>query len=238
MNIFVTGTESNIGKTFIISALASIMQSLCYKTAVYKPIQSGAFEQNGFMVAPDISYIKKIDPYVTTECTYLLKGMMSPVIAAEMENVKINPKVILKDYTMLQKKYDSIIVEGTGGLLTPVAPRFTMANLAKMLNIPVVVIAKADLETVNHTLLTVNHAQVMGLKVNGVILNKYPEDNEDIALKTIPRLFEEYSDTTVIGVVKQMEGNFRITPPTIIDSVLNGVDIEKIFDIKIPKLEV
>lgn len=238
MKIFVTGTESNIGKTFIISALASIMQSLCYKTAVYKPIQSGAYEQNSFMIAPDISYIKKIDPYITTECTYLLKSMMPPVAAAELENKKINPKVILKDYTMIAQKYDSIIVEGTGGLMTPIATRFTMANLINMLNIPLVIITKPDSETVNQTLLAVNHAQVMGIKVNGIIINRYPEDNEDIAIKTIPRLIEEYTDTKVVGIVKDLSKNYNITPSTIIDNVLNGVDIEKIFDIKIPKLNV
>ena len=92
MNIFISGIASNVGKTFMSAALASIMQSLSYKTAVYKPIQLGAYEQNSFMVAPDIAFIKKIDPYITAESTYLLKNKLQPVLSAEIENIKINPK--------------------------------------------------------------------------------------------------------------------------------------------------
>jgi len=239
MDIFVTGTDLGVGKTFIVSALASIMQSLNYKSAVYKPIQTGAYEQNGFVVAPDITFARKIDPYVATECSYFLKSNLSPVIAAELESIKINPKILLKDYTMLSQKYDCTIVEGTGGLMTPISTRFTMANMVSMFNVPLIVVAKANEDTVNDTLLTINHAHTMGLKVNGVILNKYPEDNERIAIKTIPRLIEEYSDTTVVGIIKEIPTNtYSLTPSVILDNVLNGVDIEKIFDVKIPKLDV
>ena len=238
MNIFVTGTSNKVGKTFVTAALASIMQSLSYKTAVYKPIQTGAIEQNSFMIAPDISYVKKIDPYITAECTYHLKSILQPVISAEMENIKINPKVILKDYNMLKDKFDTVLVEGTGGILTPIAPRFTIANLIKMLNLPVVVITLPTEEAVNDTILTVNHAEAMGIEVNGIIINRYPEGVEDMKIKTLPRLFEEYTKTTVIGVIKELDGYGENTPASIIDNVLNGVDIEKVFNVKIPKLEV
>ena len=238
MNVFVTGTASKTGKTFVTAALASIMQSLSYKTAVYKPIQLGAFEQNSFMVAPDISYVKKIDPYITAECTYHLKSILEPVISAEMEQIKINPKVILKDYNMLKDKYDTVLVEGTGGILTPIAPRFTIANLVKMLNLSIVVITTPTEEAVNDTILTVNHAEAMGIKINGIIINRYPEGTEDMKIKTLPRLFEEYTKATVIGIIKELDGYGENTPASIIDNVLNGVDIEKVFDVKIPKLEI
>lgn len=237
MRIFVTGTSPQIGKTFITAALASIMQSLSYKTAVYKPIQLGAFEQNSFMIAPDIAYVKKIDPYLSAECTYHLKSTMEPVIAAEIEQKKINPKIILKDYSLLSKKYDTVLVEGTGGLLTPIAPRFTIANLVKMLNLPIVLITKPDKDSVNNIILTVNHASAMGITINGVIINRYPEGCEDMSIKSIPRLIEEYCETSVIGIVKDLDGAEEITPGTIIDNVLNGVDLEKVFGIKIPKLD-
>lgn len=238
MNVFVTGTSSKTGKTFVTAALASIMQSLSYKTAVYKPIQLGAFEQNSFMVAPDISYVKKIDPYLTAECTYHLKGIMQPVISAEMEQIKINPKVILKDYNMLKDKFDAVLVEGTGGILTPIAPRFTIANLVKMLNLPIVVVTIPTEEAVNDTILTVNHAEAMGIKINGIIINRYPEGTDDMKIKTLPRLFEEYTKTSVIGIIKELDGYVENTPASIIDNVLNGVDIEKVFNVKIPKLDV
>ncbi len=238
MNIFVIGTEPKIGKTLITSALASIMQSLSYKTAVYKPIQLGAFEQNGFMVAPDIAFVKQFDPYLTTECTYLLKNFMLPVLSSEMEKVKINPKVILKDFSMLSSRFDVVVTDGTGELMTPIAPRFTVANLVGMLNSPVVLVCRADEKNVNETILTVNHAKAMGIKVNGIIINRYPSGCDNMSIKSVPRLIEEYTETSVIGVVKNLNGYDELTPSAIIDNVLNGVDIEKVFGIKIPKLEI
>jgi len=239
MDIFVTGTDIGVGKTFIASALASIMQSLNYKSAIYKPIQTGAYEQNGFIVAPDIAFARKLDPYLATECTYFLKNDIYPLIAAELESIKINPKILMKDYTMLSQKYDCTVVEGTGGLMTPVATRFTMANIISMFNIPIIIVAQVNPNTVNDTLLAVNYAHTMGLKVNGVILNKYPENNENATIKNIPRLIEEYSDTKIVGIIKEIPNNtYSITPSVILDNVLNGVDVEKIFNTRIPKLDV
>ena len=236
MGIFITGTSPKVGKTFVTAALASVMQALSYKTAVYKAIQLGAFEQNSFIIAPDIAYVKNIDPYITTECTYHLKETFQPVVSAEVENVKINPKVILKDYSMLANKYDVVIVDGTGYLMSPIAPRFTNANLIKMMNTSVVIITNPSQDEVSNTILTVNHAYAMGLKINGVIINKYPENNENYGVKNISRLIEEYTETSVIGAIKEIKSSREMNAGSIISNVLNGVDMEKVFDFKIPKL--
>ena len=238
MNIFVTGISNKVGKTFVTAALASIMQSLSYKTAVYKPIQTGAIEQNSFMIAPDVAYVKKIDPYLTAECTFLIKSNMAPVLGAEMEQIKINPKMIMKDYSLLANKYDTVIVDGVGEILTPIAPRFTIANLIKMMNIPVVIVTGANSETVNNTILTVNHANALGIKINGIIINRYPEGCEDMNVRAIPRLIEEYTDTFVVGIIKDLITSEEKLPGSIIANVLNGVDLEKVFEMKIPKLDV
>lgn len=236
MNIFITGTSPNIGKTFVAAALSSVMQSLSYKTAVYKPIQLGAYEQNTFMIAPDINFVKNIDPYVTTETTYMLKSSMSPIIASEIENIKINPKIINKDFSILANKHDIVIVEGVGELLTPISPRFTVANLVNMLNLPIIIVTNPQEGSVSNTILTVNHATAMGIKINGIIINRYPEDNEEISIKTVPRLFEEYTDASVIGIIKDLYPS-EMNGANIIENVLNGVDLEKVFDIRIPKLD-
>lgn len=236
MSVFITGTSPKVGKTFVTASLASVMQALSYKTAVYKPIQLGAFEQNSFIIAPDIAYVKNIDPYITTECTYHLKETFQPVVSAEVENVKINPKIILKDYSLLANKYDIVLVDGTGYLMSPIAPRFTNANLIKMMNTSVVIITNPSQDEVSNTILTVNHAYAMGLKINGVIINKYPENNENYGVKNISRLIEEYTETSVIGAIKEIKNEREMNAGSIISNVLNGVDMEKVFDFKIPKL--
>lgn len=236
MNIFVTATDTDVGKTFVTAGLAAIMQSLSYRAGVYKPIQSGAISKNSFLIAPDLAFIKNIDPYINTMSSYVLKAPVAPSLAAEIDNVQIEMDVIKKDYAILSAKCDTVIVEGAGGIATPCAPQMIISDIIKALNIPIVIVAKPDLGTINHVILTVNHAKNVGIDIAGVIINKYPEATRDMAIKTAPRLIEEYSDTKVVGIIKNLNG-IKLTPGLLIDTMLNSVDLEKIFNIKIPKLD-
>lgn len=238
LNIFITGSDSNVGKTFITAGLAATMQSLGYLTCVYKPIQTGALGKNGFMQAPDLVFIKNVDPYIKTFSTYMLKGNEAPAIAAENENIIIDKNTILNDYNSIAKEYDCTVVESTGGIMTPVAPNFLISDLVKYLNLPVLIIIKPELNAVNQTLLTINHAVSKGIKIRGVIINNYPDYVADNAIKTIPRLIEEYSDAKILGIIKNFSNVKNINPNDLITNILNGIDIESVFDVKISKLDV
>lgn len=236
MNIFITGSDINVGKTFITAALAALMQSLGYKTGVFKPFQCGAIEKNGFFMAPDLAYVKQVDAFVETASSYLMKTIAAPIISAEADKININLKTILRDYKLLNDKCELVITEGTGGLCVPVAPNILISDIAKALNLPLIIITKPNTGAINHTLLTINHAQQQGLDVRGVIINKYPQGTDNISIRTAPRLIEEYSDTKVIGIVKDIENAQFLTPSAMIDIILNSVDVEKIFKVTIPKL--
>ncbi len=236
MNIFVTGTDTDIGKTFITAGLAALMQSLGYKTGVFKPFQSGAEEKNGFLIAPDIAYVKKVDSFVETACTYIMKPPTAPSLAAEIDKISIDTNLVLRDYKTLSEKCEVVITEGAGGLAVPVTPKLLTSDIAKLLNLPLLIVARPDLGTINHTLLTINFAKQCGLEVRGVIINRYPQGTDDIAIRTAPRLIEEYSDAKVLGIVKDVDPIHSQIPGVMIDTILNSVDVEKIFDIKIPKL--
>lgn len=236
MQVFVTGTDTDIGKTFVTAGLAAVMQSLGYKAGVYKPFQSGAEEKNGFLISPDLSYVKKLDFYVETLCTYLLKPPTAPYIAAEIDGVNINLASVSREYQTLKQTCEAVLVEGAGGLMVPVTKDSVMGDVAKMLDIPVLIVARPDLGTINHTLLTINQAKVMGLDIAGVVINRYPQDTNDIAIKTAPRLIEEYSDVSILGILPNIPDFDEAKPGMLLNIFINSVDIEKIFRIKIPKL--
>lgn len=236
MQVFVTGTDTDIGKTVVTAGLAAVMQSLGYKAGVYKPFQSGATTQNGFLVSPDLAYVKKLDLYVETSCTYLLKAPTAPYIAALAENMDMNLNAVKRDYEILKDKCEVTLVEGAGGLMVPATKDAFMADIAKMLDIPILIVARADLGTINHTLLTINEAKSRGLDIAGVVINRYPKGTNDIAVKTAPRLIQEYSDVEVVGVIPDIEDFDNIKPGTLINVLINNVNMEKIFRIKIPKL--
>lgn len=236
MNLFITGTDTDIGKTAVTAGLAAVMQSLGYKSGVYKPFQSGAQEKNGFYVSPDLAFVKKMDFYIETLCSYSLKSPTAPLIAAEIDGVNMSFSTIEREFQALRQKCEVVLVEGAGGLMVPVVPEKTMADVIKLLNIPALIVAGPDLGTVNHTLLTINQAKTMGIEIAGVLINRYPCATEDIAVKTAPRLIEEYSDAKVLGIIPDIQNFESIKPGEFIDIFINNVDIEKIFNIKIPKL--
>ena len=238
LNVFITSTDINVGKTFITAGLAATMQSLGYATAVYKPVQTGAIEKNGFAQSHDLVYVKTIDPYIKTFSSYMLKSLLTPVIAAEEENIIIDKNVIKKDFTHISNEHDCTITEGTGGIMTPLAQNFLVSDLVKALDVPLVIVIKPDSNTVNQTLLTINHAISKGINVRGVIINNYPEKVENADIKAIPRLIEEYSDAKILGIMSNFSDIKKINPSDLITNILNGIDIESVFDVKIAKLDV
>lgn len=236
MQVFVTGTDTDVGKTFVTAGLAAVMQSLGYKSGVYKPFQSGAEVKNGFLVAPDLAYVKQLDFYVETLCSYLMKAPTAPYIAAELEGIEIELDTVKREYESIKNNCEILLVEGAGGLMVPVTKEVLMIDVAKMFDIPLLIVARPDLGTINHTLLTINAAKQAGLDVAGVIINRYPQGTNDPAIKTAPKLIEEYSDATILGIIPDIKDFKNAKPGALINILINSLDIEGIFRIKIPKL--
>lgn len=237
-DIFVTGNDTGVGKTFITAGLAATMQSLGYSTCVYKPVQTGSVEKNGFFQSPDLAFVKNVDPYIKTASTYLLKQNTTPSIAAENENIIIDRATIKRDYQILSKENDCIITEGTGGIITPLAPGMFVSDMIKALDIPAVIVIKPGLTTINQALLTINHAEEKEIKIRGVIINNLSEKTVNSDFKNLPRLIEEYSNAKILGIVKSFDDTKRIDPNNLITDILNGIDIESVFDVKIAKLDI
>lgn len=238
LSIFITGTNSNVGKTFITAGIAATMQSLGYSTCVYKPVQTGAPKKNGFGQSPDLLFVKNVDPYIEVHSSYVLKEQAPPVIAAEAENILIDKNFIKKDYKLISKERDCIIAEGTGGIMTPLAPDFLVSDMIKSLDMPAVIIVKPEIGMINQTLLTINHAEEKGIKVRGVIINNFSDNANNTEVKSALRLIEEYSDAKILGLVKSFKNVQRVSPSELINNILNGIDIESVFGISIAKLAV
>ncbi len=237
LELFVSGAEKNSGKTFITAGLAATMQSLGYSTCVYKPVQTGAIEKSGFIQAPDLAFVKFIDPYIKTYFSYLLKNEAIPLISAELEKIFINKEVIFQDYESIKREYECTLVDGTMGLATPLADDFLEQDLVKMLNIPVLLVVSPSENSVNNTLANINQAVKSGVKIRGVIINDCPEIIHDLNIKSMPKLIEKYTDTKILGVMPHIENLKKINPNDLISNVLTGIDIESVFDVKIAKLE-
>ena len=154
MQIFITGTDTNVGKTLISSWIA-----LHTGFSYFKPIQTGTREGS------DSFEVKKLSHTKTYPESYAYKEPLSPHLAAKLENDTIDiEKIVLPAVSHL-------IIEGAGGVLVPINDNYLMVDLIKKLGVPVVLVARTTLGTINHTLLSLEILRSRNIPVLGVIMN-------------------------------------------------------------------
>lgn len=236
LGLFVTGVRPNSGKTFVTASLAATMQSLGYSTCVYKPVQTGAVEKDGYIQAPDLVYVKSTDKNITTYCSYIFKSPNLPCFAAQEENITIDRDVIFQDYFSIMDEFECLLVNGVDGLSIPYGKDFYEENIIQHLNLPLLLIASPIKSSLSDILMTINHAKSRNINMRGVILNDCPFNTDDVNIKSLPRLIEQHTDTRVLGILPHIPTMSKVRPEDMISYVLAGVDIESVFDVRIAKL--
>ena len=163
--LFVTATDTGVGKTWVACALARAAARRGLRVAVMKPCETGDGDDGERLLA---AAGRTIDPALARPYRFHLPA--SPEVAARAEGAAVDVARIEAAFARLTRDADFTIVEGAGGLLVPVAPGVLMADLAARLGLPLLVVARAALGTVNHTLLTLEAARARQLGVAGVVL--------------------------------------------------------------------
>lgn len=169
---FVTGTDTGVGKTVVTAALALALRRQGVDVGVVKPVQTGARAGDP---ASDAMLLKEwvgLDEGADALCPFSFPQPLAPLVAARLEGRALALDEVAERTRALARGREACLVEGVGGLLVPVGPEWTVADLAHELGLPLLVVARAGLGTVNHTLLTVREARRAGLGVLGVVLNE------------------------------------------------------------------
>jgi len=173
----------------------------------------------------DLEFIKSADESILTKASYNFKEPAAPSLAAYLEGIDIDIDKIIEDYKELGKKCDFVIVEGAGGLLTPIKDSFSMRDLAKTLNLPLVIVARPNLGTINHTLLTIEAAKNKNIKIAGIIISDYPSGTENIAIKNAPDMIKELSGEKILGILPKIE-DLNNNPAVLKDMFLKHINID------------
>jgi dethiobiotin synthetase len=205
--IFITGTDTGVGKTIASAVIARLLTRRGHSVGVMKPVTSGCIERDGRLISEDAELLAfAAGTEVTPDSApYLLKAPLAPSVAASLDGVRIDFDVIREAYQRLAEQHDYVIVEGAGGLMVPLAGGLLMSDLALHLGLPLVVVARPGLGTVNHTLLTTFSARNLGLEVKGVIVNGYP-DQPNQAEEYAPHMISSLSGYLLLGVFPKAEG--------------------------------
>lgn len=178
--IFVVGTDTDVGKTFISSLIVKELRKNGINAGYYKGVLSGAREESNKLIPGDAEEVFRISGLkadYTEVVSYSLKNPYSPHLAARIEGVNIGLDKIRSDYKKVSQKYDYVIVEGSGGIICPIIIEdnnvVLLEDIIKLLKLPTILIARADLGTINHTTLTVKYLDSIGIEVKAIILNGY-----------------------------------------------------------------
>jgi len=195
--LFVTGTDTGVGKTVLSAALLAAMTAVGEAVRAHKPAITGLAEppMAGAGWPPDHELLAAAAGMTAEQVAPLRYGpATSPLLAAEIEGERLDCEMLLAAGAELMRAADhegaSVIVEGVGGLLSPLAENFTVCDLAASLGLPLLIAARPGLGTINHTLLTLQTARAYGLDVRAVVITPWPEQPsrlEQSNLETIRR---------------------------------------------------
>ncbi len=170
--VFVTGTDTGVGKTVVAAAVCAALRARGERVAAWKPVVTG-LEEAG---EPDHELLARASGTQATEVApFTFEPAVSPHLAAELAGSTIEPAALVASARAAGGGAEILVVEGVGGLLVPLTLGFLVRDLAREVGLPLVVAARPALGTISHTLLTVEAARAVGLTVAGVVLTPWPD---------------------------------------------------------------
>lgn len=205
--IFITGTDTGVGKTLVTAALARHFTAKGLKVGVMKPIETGVANPQG--LGEDAALLRWSCNSTDSDdvlSPYRYEKPLAPCQAASSAHKPIDIEKIIAAHEILRVGKDLVLVEGAGGLMVPIRGGYLMADLATQLNMPLLIITHPRLGTLNHTLLTTFAARAMELEISGYLVNRMPEDPGD-AEKHAPHLLSSLASADMLGVLPEVNGS-------------------------------
>ena len=205
-SLFITGTDTGIGKTLVGSGIAAALTAQGKRVGVLKPAETGCDMRDGELYPDDAmrlaGYALSTLP-IETVCPYRFSPPVAPSVAAEQAGVTIQPERIVEVFQTIADQHEVTLVEGAGGLLVPLVGRYSFADLARDLGIPILVVVGSKLGALNHTLLTLHCIAARGLPLAGYILN-HPTPTTDDAIRTNATTLANLTDAPCRGIIPHL----------------------------------
>ncbi len=192
--VLITGTDTGIGKSFITYNLALALKKKGLKVGCFKPVETFVEDipQDGKLLSEATGQdIGEVVPVT-------FKLPLAPRSAEIEENREVDIELLKKRFNDLKRKYEFVLVEGAGGIAVPIKKNYTYGNFALELNMPVIIVGRAGLGTINHTYLAWFYAKSLGVEVTGIVLNRF--SGKDVSERTNPTIVEEMTGIKPVTV--------------------------------------
>ena len=208
-SVLITGTDTGVGKTIICRYLAAYMQEKGVNVITQKWVQTGSdhaddIKDHMLRPSPLWNQVKDID---TLRAPYRLKHPASPHLAAALDGVEIDIKIIEEYHARLCEHFDLVLVEGSGGVLVPLNEKILLADLAARLKMAVVIVVPNRLGCINHALLTIEALRIREIKIFGLIFNRMNDNGDETILRENVRIISLITGVPVIGEIPFLKGD-------------------------------
>ena len=225
--LFVTSTDTDIGKTYVCAGLAHTLKKLDVDVGIMKPFACGIKQKIGFS-SNDLTILANaamVDDAEDIINPFFFPIPTSPYTAAKNLGVKIDINHVMKCFRKLNKIHDIILVEGIGGIMTPILKDYAIINLIKDLNANTIIVTSSKIGTVNHTILTCNMCKRMKIPVKGLIINNF-----DSIGYPIPELERDLSTLTNLPVLCSLPHLTKFNLTEFSEMIENQVDISALIN--------
>ena len=208
-SLFITGTDTDVGKTYITAGLAITLRKMNVDIGIMKPFAAGDKQKKGYK-SEDVEILSNAAQINDPES--LVNPQFFPISASPYtawKKLKIKPKIplILSSFKKLSDKHEMMLVEGMGGTMTPILKNYYVANLIKDMKIPAVIVTRSKVGTVNHTLMTVMMCQKYKIPIKGIIINNF---DKGYPINQLKKDLENLTGIKVLGsipFIKDMSDN-------------------------------
>lgn len=199
-SIFITGTDTDVGKTYVSAGLAVTFRMMGIDVGVMKPFAAGIPQNKGFK-SEDVEILSKAAHVSDPE--YLVNPQFFPMPASPYtawKSLKTKPKVkvALDSFKKLSKLHKMLLVEGMGGIMTPILENYFVVNLIKEMKIPVLIVTRSRIGTVNHTLMTIRMCEKYRIPIKGIIINNFEQGYSE---KELTRDLKNLTGVKVLGSI-------------------------------------
>ncbi len=199
-SIFITGTDTDVGKTYITAGLGVTFRKMGIDVGVMKPFAAGSAQKKGYK-SKDIVIISRAAQVCDPE--NLVNPQFFPISASPYtawKNLKTKPKIstILSSFKKLSKLHDMILVEGMGGIMTPILKDYYVTNLIKEMKIPTVIVTRSKVGTVNHTIMTCKMCEKYKIPIKGIIINDF---DDGYPVNELKRDLQNLTGVKVLGSI-------------------------------------
>lgn len=199
---FITGTDTGVGKTAITAALAASLRKRGIDVGVMKPVASGVPQKTGFK-SSDVALLHeaaKVNDAEEMINPVFLQVPTSPYDATKILNLEIDMRIISERFQHLLKVHQMLLVEGIGGIMTPITRNFFVADMIKEMKLETIIVTRSTLGTLNHTVMTFRMCKEYGITIKGMIINCFDEKGS-LAERNAPSTLHEITGLPILGII-------------------------------------